>query len=174
MAALCKENNCQHTYSWLPSTFRRISFFPGTDSSMLVKPWGIAGEEELDQSWLYSRAFFSFALFQSFPRKWVRAGTGSVLWKGQRAPSHLPSACQGNCRDKLVWSCTSLAAVCRGTQASCRSRKAPLSTLPTLNFQNSHGVGDSARFGCVLQLHLPFCTVSTPSPGRCCRNTRHS
>lgn len=31
------------------STFRRISYFFGTDSSMLVKPSGLAGEERLDQ-----------------------------------------------------------------------------------------------------------------------------
>lgn len=98
MAALCKENNCQHTESWLPDAFRRISFFPSTDSSMLVKPPGLAGEEELAQGWLQSSEFCSFALFQSFPRKWVRAGTGSALWKGQRAPSLtqcLPGELQG-------------------------------------------------------------------------------
>lgn len=64
------------------STFSRISFDSGTDSHMLVKPSGLAGEEELDQGWLHSGGFFSSAPFQSFPRKSVHAGPGSTLWKG--------------------------------------------------------------------------------------------
>lgn len=61
------------------STFSRISFDSGTDSHMLVKPSGLAGEEELDQGWLHSSGFFSSAPFQSFPRKSVHAGPGSML-----------------------------------------------------------------------------------------------
>lgn len=72
------------------------------------------------------------------------------------------SLTQGNCRDKLVWSCTAwqqFAEEHRLLVGAERHHSALYQT--TWNCQNSHRVGGSARLCCVLQLHLPFYTVES-------------
>lgn len=81
--------HCQHARSWLPDSH----FFTAPSGEFPFSlaltgvwlagwaPWTCRGRRA-GQGWLCSCGFFSSAPSQSFPRKSVHGGPGSMLWKG--------------------------------------------------------------------------------------------